>query len=86
MGPAAGQNDFDEMTKLILSAIIMIVGAAFWLWKRYYSKSAEIARLKKRIRQIESEQQNALENNDMLLFDTLDTERLQLCEQVRRLH
>ncbi len=72
-------------TQLILGAIVTVAGFAFWLWKRYFSVSAEIAQLKKRIREIENEQQDALENNDVLVFNYLDDERLQLGEEIRRL-
>lgn len=74
------------MTKLILTAIVTCVGFAFWMWKRYGSKSAEIARKEKRIRKILDEQQDALENNDTILFNMLDRERLRLCQEVNDLH
>ena len=72
------------MTKLILSAITVVAGFAFWLWRRYWSKEAEITRLQKRLGEIISEEiPNALEHNDIVLFDVLDNERLRLCEKIR---
>lgn len=74
------------MTKLILSAITVVATFAFWLWRRYWSKGAEIARLQKRIGELISEElPNALEHNDTMLFDVFDDERLRLCEKVRRI-
>lgn len=73
------------MTKLIITGIVTAIGFAFWLWRRYWSKSAEIARLEKEIARILEEQQDALENNDMLNFDYLDKRRRWLCEKVRRI-
>ena len=73
------------MTKLILTAIVVVAGGIFWVWKRYGSESAVIARKKERLQEIEKEQQDATENGEMLLFDSLDSERLQLCEEIRRL-
>jgi len=72
-------------TQLILSVFITVVGSVYWYWRRYHSKSAEIARKKKRIGEILREQMDALENNDMLLFNFLDTERLRLSESIRRI-
>jgi len=73
------------MTKIIGSIIAVSLAFAFWLWRRYFSKSAEIARLEKRIGLILEGQKDALENNDMVCFDYLDTERLQLCKKIRHL-
>lgn len=73
------------MTKLILTAIIVVGGGIFWVWKRYWSVSAEIRRKDERIGQILEEQQDALENNDTMLFDYLDRERLCLCQEIANL-
>lgn len=43
------------MTKLILTAIVTVVGFVFWLWKRYFSLKAEKKRLLKKIRKLEYE-------------------------------
>jgi len=71
--------------KLFLTALITIGGGIFWVWRRYFSRRAEIARKKKRINQLLAEQQDALENNDTILFDSLDRQRLRLCEEIRNL-
>lgn len=73
------------MTKLILTAIVTIGGFAFWLWRRYLSKDAEIARTKKRLLVIERSQQDALEIGDTMLFDSLDRERVRLCQEIGNL-
>lgn len=70
------------MTKLILTAIVVVVGAVFWVWRRYGSVSAKIARLRKQIGKVLEEQQDALEDGDMVRFEYLDKRRLQLCEEV----
>lgn len=73
------------MTKLILTAIVVVVGAVFWVWKRYGSISAQIARLEKKIGKILEEQQDALEDGDSIRFNYLDNERLRLCNEVANL-
>lgn len=73
------------MTKLILSAIIVVGGLVFWVWKRYGSVPAKIARLQKKIGKILEEQQDALEKGDSIRFSYLDAERLRLCEEIARI-
>ena len=63
------------MTKLILSAVVIIAGGIFWAWKRYGSKSAVIARKKKRLREIRKEMRDALRDGDNARFHYLREQR-----------
>lgn len=69
----------------IISAIVVVAGFAFWLWRRYGSVAAKIARLKKQIGKILEEQQDALEDGDMVRFNYLDNERLRLGNEIANL-
>lgn len=73
------------MTKLILTALVVIGGGVFWVWKRYFSIPAKIRRKEERIAEIMEQEQDALENLDQIRFNALDLERLRLCEQIHRL-
>lgn len=73
------------MTKLIISAIVVVVGAVLWFWQRYGSVAAQVARLEKKIGKILEEQQDALEDGDGIRFSYLDDERLRLCEEIARI-
>lgn len=43
------------MTKLILTAVIVVGGGIFWVWRRYFSLKAEKKRLLQKIRKAEYE-------------------------------
>lgn len=73
------------MTELIISAIVVVVGFIFYLWRRYGSVSAQVARLEKQIGKILLEQQDALEEGDSIRFSYLDDERLRLAEEINRI-
>lgn len=73
------------MTNLILTAIVVVGGLVFWVWRRYGSVAAKIASLKKQIGEILEEQQDALENGDSIRFDFLDKRRLRLHEEIANL-
>jgi hypothetical protein len=73
------------MTKLILTAIVVVAGLILWVWKRYGSVKAQVARLEKKIGKILEEQQDALEEDDSIRFSYLDNERLRLCEEIARI-
>jgi hypothetical protein len=73
------------MTKLILTAIVVIGGLVFWLWKRYGSVAAQVSRLEKKIGDILEEQQDALEEGDSIRFSYLDAKRIELCEKIARI-
>ena len=48
------------MTKLILTAIIVVVGAILWFWRRYGSLDEEVRKLKKQKREIRRRMRCAL--------------------------
>ena len=71
--------------KIVLAVLTTIVPIGIYLWKRKYSIKAKIRRLKKRLDEIEKEQNAALEVDNMSRYYELATERMLTNKEINNL-
>lgn len=73
------------MIKLILTAIVVVATGVFWVWRRYGSKSARIAKAEEKLAKTHREIHDALEDNDVVRYYYLSNKRVRLAQKINRL-
>jgi len=73
------------MTKLILSAIVVIGTLGYALWKRYGSKEAELEKLYAELNDVQEKMSVAMAAGNSVLYHKFAHKRLQINKRINNL-